>query len=152
MQPLLPHLPKTFTYVEPCAGDAAMINHLGVLTRGFCVGAYDIEPQTSQIQRANVLEHEFLEHPDFFITNPPWNRKLLHPLIERLSDIAPTWLLFDADWPHTKQSAIFMPRLRKIVSVGRVKWEPDSKSVGKDNAAWYLFDKPSTVPPQFFGR
>jgi hypothetical protein len=66
--------------------------------------------------------------------------------------MAPTWLLFDADWMHTRQSAPFMPRLRKIVSVGRVKWIPDSKMTGKDNCAWYLFDKPSDEPAVFFGR
>jgi hypothetical protein len=39
------------------------------------------------------------------ITNPPWDRKILHRLIERFSAVGPTWLLFDADWMHTKQSA-----------------------------------------------
>jgi len=149
---LIPHLPERFSYVEPCAGDAALINHFGSLSKGFCVAAYDIEPQNPQVQMADALEHTFQEDVDFFITNPPWNLKLLHPMIEKLSDIAPTWLLFDADWPHTKQSAVFMPRLRKIVSIGRVKWIPDSKMTGKDNCAWYLFDKPSDEPTQFYGR
>jgi hypothetical protein len=38
--------------------------------------------------------------------------------------------------------------LRKVVSVGRVKWMPDSDSTGKDNAAWYLFGapRPGTYP------
>ena len=51
-----------------------------------------------------------------------------------------TWLLFDADWIHTKQSIQFQHMLRSVVSVGRVKWIPDSKSVGKDNCCWYYFD------------
>jgi hypothetical protein len=58
----------------------------------------------------------------------------------------PTWLLFDADWMHTRQSAPFMPHLRKIVSVGRVKWIPDSPFTGKDNCCWYLFDQTSAAP------
>jgi hypothetical protein len=46
-----------------------------------------------------------IQAASMFITNPPWDRKVLHPLIEHLSSIAPTWLLFDADWMHTKQSS-----------------------------------------------
>jgi hypothetical protein len=86
------------------------------------------------------------------ITNPPWDRKILHPMIEHFSAMRPTWLLFDADWMHTKQSAPFMPYLRKIVSVGRVKWIPDSKMTGKDNCAWYLFDQNGQGSTQFYGR
>jgi hypothetical protein len=63
-------------------------------------------------------------------------------MIERFSDITDTWLLFDADWAHTKQSVDFLPRLRTIVSVGRVKWIEDSKGVGFDNCAWYRFGLP----------
>jgi hypothetical protein len=85
------------------------------------------------------------------ITNPPWDRKILHPMITLFSALRPTWLLFDADWMHTKQSTEFQPYLRKIVSVGRVKWIPDSKMTGKDNCAWYLFDQANPGPTEFFG-
>ena len=40
----------------------------------------------------------------------------------------------------------------RIVSVGRVKWIAGSKFTGKDNAAWYLFDRPKNVPAEFYGR
>jgi len=60
-------------------------------------------------------------------------------------------LLFYADWMHTKQSIPYMPYCHKIVSVGRVKWIPGSKSVGKDNCAWYLFDK-HEAETIFYGR
>lgn len=151
--PLLDHLEYDATYIEPCAGDGALIDVLDRMLN--LLMAYDIEPK-----RPGILPRDALEYcprlgvcwPDYFITNPPWDRKILHPLIEHLSDIAPTWLLFDADWVHTKQSAPFMPRLRKIVSVGRVKWIPDSKMTGKDNCAWHLFDKPSDDPTLFYGR
>lgn len=149
---LIPHLPPTaFTYIEPCAGDGALINHLSELTIGTCIQASDIHPETPAVQQADMFETTFTMTADYIITNPPWNRKILHPMIE-MSDFMPMWLLFDADWMHTKQSSVFLPRLRKIVSIGRVKWEPGSKSVGKDNAAWYLFDKPSNEPTQFYGR
>ena len=88
----------------------------------------------------------------YIITNPPWDREILHPMIEHFSALRPTWLLLDADWIHTKQSAPFMPWLRKIVSVGRVKWIPDSKMTGKDNCAWHLFDQNSEGQTEFVGR
>lgn len=138
--PLLSHLSKNTNFVEPCAGNGALIDHL-TLCGHVCTDAWDIEPLRQDIKQADALTIG-LGDSDCFITNPPWNRKILHPMIEHLSTIAPTWLLFDADWIHTKQSIKFMPRLRKIISIGRVKWIPDSKTTGKDNCCWYLFDHP----------
>jgi len=89
---------------------------------------------------------------DFCITNPPWDRGFLHPFIEHWLDIGPTWLLFDADWMHTKQSAMYMTYCRSIVSVGRIKWIEDSKYTGKDNCCWYLFDASHQGPTEFYGR
>lgn len=149
--PLIPHLPESFSFAEPCAGDGALIDHIEALTRGACYVATDIEPRADDIQCSDALDMVGCDQ-EFIITNPPWDRKLLHPMIDRFSDLAPTWLLFDADWMHTRQSVPFLPRLRKIVSVGRVKWIPDSKMTGKDNCAWYLFDKPSDDPCVFYGR
>ena len=37
-------------------------------------------------------------------------------MIEHFTSLRPTWLLFDADWMHTKQSQPFLPLLRKIVA------------------------------------
>lgn len=148
--PLVPHLRRGALFSEPCAGDGALIRHLAAV--GYtCQDAMDIEPQDPRVRVGNALESD-LGQPEMFITNPPWLRSTLHPLIVRLSDIAPTWLLFDADWKHTRQAAPYMPRLRKVVSVGRLKWIPDSKFTGKDNCAWHLFTRPSDEPCQFFGR
>ena len=82
-------------------------------------------------------------------------RPLLHDLIAHLSSLAPTWLLFDADWMHIQKSRPLMPYCHAIVSVGRCRWIPDTTDDGKDNAAWYLFDQ--TRPrlasgPVFLGR
>jgi hypothetical protein len=116
-----------------------------------CIGVFDIESQNKKVLYADAREHEY-DWAECFITNPPWDRKALHPIIENLSRQLPTWLLFDADWMHTKQSVPFMPWLHKIVSVGRVKWIPDSKMTGKDNCCWYLFDATREAPAQFVGR
>jgi len=65
----------------------------------------------------------------------------------------PTWLLFDADWAHTKQAIPYLEMCLKIVAVGRVKWIEGSEGPGKDNAAWYLFDaKQAPCRPVFYGQ
>lgn len=135
--PLLPHVSRGDTFIEPCAGDGALVRHLE--RNGLhCAGQYDLEPQAPGIVAQDYTQLRACD-ADWIITNPPWDRKLLHPMIEYFRQLAPTWLLFDADWAHTKQSAPLMPYCRKIVSVGRLKWIPESKMTGKDNCAWYLF-------------
>ena len=152
VRPLLPHLPPHTKFVEPCAGDGALIDAL-VGECHVCTYAFDIEPQRSDIHVGDArIESSAGFGADCFITNPPWDRLVLHPVIANLSERLPTWLLFDADWLHTKQSIPYLPRLRQVVSVGRVKWIPDSKMTGKDNCCWYLFDKPTTGVPIFIGR
>jgi hypothetical protein len=148
--PLVPHLWTHEKYVEPCAGDGSLIGWLN--TFGFqCRYASDIEPRADGIQLRDALGGGWMNH--LYITNPPWDRKILHPLIESLTyHGGRAWLLFDADWVHTRQSVPYLPRLRKIVSVGRVKWIPDSKMTGKDNCAWHYFTAPSDEPIQFYGR
>jgi len=155
VKPLIEHLPKHFTFAEPCAGDGALINHLETRGgHGLCMWASDIEPQHKGIPTQDyrdVKENELLES-NYIITNPPWDRKVLHPMIDHFAPLKPTWLLFDADWMHTKQSQPYMPFLHKIVSVGRIKWF--GNMTGKDNCAWYLFDK-QTLPvfgTTFYGR
>ena len=151
--PLIPHLTYGDSFIEPCAGDGALVQHLEVLGMS-CRHASDIEPRAEWIEKEDVFDDGLWVHNevDFIITNPPWDRKILHPMITAFSDMRPTWLLFDADWMHTRQSVPFMPRLRMIVSLGRVKWIPDSKMTGKDNCCWYLFDKPSDQATEFVGR
>lgn len=157
VEPLIDHLPQaTFDFVEPCAGDGRLIKHIEYLTDGHgkCLYACDIEPQADDIMKHDALDISFggYQVMDFCITNPPWERKFLHQFIETWIDICPTWLLFDADWMHTKQSAILMSYCSRVVSVGRVKWIEGSKNTGKDNCCWYLFDAHKDGPTQFYGR
>lgn len=150
VSPLFAHLPRGYSYVEPCAGDGALCRALGRDP----VFACDVSPQWQYAVEGDALHitEDEIFGADLIITNPPWDRKILHPMIEHFSALRPTWLLFDADWMHAKQSAAFMPWLRKVVSVGRVKWIPDSKMTGKDNCAWYLFDQNASGPTEFVGR
>ena len=152
VEPLRPFLQETQTFCEPCAGDGALIRSLVAMGLS-CTKCYDIEPQSGDIDvlDALVLEESHLGSADMIITNPPWERSILHPMINNFSDLRPTWLLFDSDWIHTRQSTPFLPRLRKIVSIGRVKWF--DKTAGKDNACWYLFDRhDESYNTHFYGR
>lgn len=155
--PLIPHLEWRVSqkWIEPCAGDAALIDHIDHLTpkEFLCTEAYDIHPMHDSIMEQDFFDLEVGDHIDYVITNPPWDRKFLHPMLEKCRTFpCPTWLLFDADWPHTKQSSTFMEYCDKIVAVGRVKWIPDSKFTGKDNCCWYRFQPNPTPSVEFIGR
>lgn len=152
--PLFAHIDK-HTYHEPCAGNGTLIGHLA--RNGLvCSGAGDIEPDNANhsttipyIVTADATQVQNAVAQ--FITNPPWDRPILHAIIENLRTQAPTWLLLDADWAHTKQASPYLKFCEKIVSIGRVKWIEGSKHTGKDNCCWYKFVK-NNVDTVFIGR
>lgn len=155
--PLLPHLPERTHFLEPCAGDGRLIGYLQEHGH-VCHGAWDIEPQDPCIRKQDartIWTGE--EYAAFkFITNPPWTRNLLHPLIQSLILVHPTWLLFDADWVHTKQAWPLLPFCKLVVSAGRIKWlegtEADKGHTPMDNCAWYLFTREGGDGPRLIGR
>jgi len=149
--PLIPYLIPESTYVEPCAGKLQLVGHLD--GEGFqCVEAFDIKPRAKRIIKMDALniQRDQINGADYIITNPAWTRQLLHPMITRFRKLTTTWLLFDADWAHTKQATPYLPYCSMIVSVGRISWMENGVS-GKDNCAWYRFglDKTETI---FKGR
>ena len=100
----------------------------------------------------DVRTHDYADIlAEYFITNPPWTRQILHPIIENLSNQLPTWLIFDASWAHTKQARPYAARCVKIVSVGRISWMQNGTS-SLDDCAWYLFDKNFTGQTEFYWR
>ena len=156
--PLLDHLTVGTRFYEPCAGNGHLIGHLEKFGHR-CVGASDI---ANHSDHSGVIVDMAVEHLcpmdcDQFITNPPWSRPALHSIISHLMTLERvSWLLLDADWAHTKQAVPYLTYCRKIVSVGRLKWIPQTKHVGKDNCAWYLFSPWQPTDPcgplEFFGR
>jgi len=155
--PLLPHLEDVRAYIEPCVGQGHILDALTNLTRQIdgsylsCFWQSDIDTGHD----ARFFDYEFREcdsmiSPTHFITNGPWTRELLHPIIENLSDQLPTWLLFDAPWMHTKQAIPYLKKCRKIVSVGRVSWMQNGTS-SLDDCCWYLFDK-DECETVFYGK
>ena len=177
--PLAPYLPAPTFYfdvamevatqmrvLEPCAGDTCLVQHLKKVyqdvldydVKRWIVSMCDIEPQHESVIEMDALslDEAYIETHNIIITNPPWNRKFLHPFIthfiKHMDHDQIMWLLIDADWAHTKQSAPYMKHCSKIVSIGRVKWIKDSKHTGKDNCAWYCFEKSDDQQTVFIGR
>jgi len=149
LTPQKPVLPLRFafsegeTFYEPCAADNGLTNHL--INIGLkCVGSSDIEPLHPDVKKQDALT---LTEEDIggdkcttIITNPPWTRELLHPMIEHFRMMKPTWLLFDANWMNQEQAAPYLRYCHIILSVGRVSWMGNGVS-GFDDACWYLFEK-----------
>ena len=128
-------------YYEPCVGNGDLVRLLSGWSK--CVGSSDTELD------ARYTTYETTA--DFFVTNPPWSRELLHPIIDNLRRQLPTWLLFDSDWMFTAQSNPYMKFCKAVLPIGRLKWIPGSNHTGKDNCAWYLFvgsETPCTLFPK----
>lgn len=142
--PLIPHLSDCRTFAEPCAGDGSLIDHL---TRHGLICVYRGDISTGQ----DAAAYRASSDVDVVITNPPWSRRILLRLIHHLRQQRPTWLLLPADWAHNRYSAPFLVFCSAMVSVGRVKWIPDSPHIGMDNVAWYKFEA-REAETRFFGR
>jgi len=150
--PLLAHLGTGLRFVEPCAGDGRLIRHLE--RHGHqCVYACDLEPQSEGIITRDILMgvDEGVPECDAIITNTPWERQVLHAMLDRFLTWAPvTWVLLDADYGHIKEAIPYGEYCHKMVSVGRVSWLGNGKG-GMENAAWLCF-KPTKGITQFVWR
>ena len=140
--PLIPWLRGVRTFAEPCCGNGDLVRHLE--SHGLrCVYAGDIN------DGRDALALEQYGDVDSIITNSPWTRSVLHPLIRHFARIAPTWLLIDQDWACTKQAIPFLTSCTDILPIGRQIWIPGTNTHGFDNAAWYRFDARHAAGPVF---
>jgi hypothetical protein len=155
LAPLFPHLSKDSKIWEPCAGDGRMVRNLQEAEFSVPIMS-DIHPICPGISRLDAMQitpaMADVYEIDLFVTNPPWDRKILHSLIGRLPHIRPTWLLFDAGWMHTAQAANFLIYCHKIVSVGRVRWIENTDMSSMEDCCWYLFDRDTVESTAFFGK
>lgn len=151
---LRPHVSYGDMYVEPCAGDGSLVRNLDKI--GLSLHwAFDIEPTGPGIDKRDVLDNDigmFVDSCEWIITNPPWDRKILHPMITSFQSLKPTWLLFDAGWMFTNQAKPYLDSCKKIVTIGRLKWIEGTTMSGKDDCCWYLFDKSHSGGPHFYGK
>lgn len=136
--PLLRYLPPACRFVEPCAGDGALVRALESAGHR-CVAAMDIEPQRRGIARGCALQWQ----PDLdlaVITNPPYDRAILEPLMRHwLAERRLIWLLLDARRMHVGWFAPFLAYAHSIVSVGRVQWFPGTAGKGTKDYCWFGF-------------
>lgn len=138
------HLSGVRTFSEPCAGEGFLIRQLE--ERGLkCVHSNDIKTNV------DALTLRDFGGADAILTNPPWDREILHPMIRHFQRFAQTWLLFDSDWAFTGQATSLLDQCSHIVAVGRLRWIPNTTDVGKDNVAWFRFDRNHTGGPKFIG-
>lgn len=164
VSPLVPHLAVGTRFAEPCAGYGDLIDQLE--SHGMvCADAADISPRRRDLSPDGVVGYRSIRRAHALtarsvklsrdihaiITNPPWKRVWLHQMIDRFRSMRPTWLLFDAEWMHTRQSAKFMRFCSDVVSVGRVRWIPGTTMDGKDSCCWYRFQL-TPVDTVFHGR
>ena len=150
LPPLLPHLRPGTMFCEPCAGAGHLIDQLEDAGH-HCMSAFDIDPQRDDIVKRDAFELQ-IYGANCYITNPPWTRAILHPMIMHLCAQMPTWLLFDADWMHNLSSSQYLKHCSKIISTPRLKWIEGTDQAGKDNCAWYLFDINHESFPTLLGR
>lgn len=138
MAPLLPHLRRGASFVEPCAGAGRMVDYFESAGHP-CVFACDIHPLRDDVTKLPATALRAVR-ADLIITNPPWRWDWLKPIIINLSGLLPTWLLLSADFAHNLQAQDVMRTCDLIVPIGRVKWIEGSKfSGGYENAAWMRF-------------
>jgi hypothetical protein len=140
---LKPYLGGVQNFAEPCCGEGDLVD--GLVGAGYsCVLAFDINEGVDALDVTNFMG------ADVIITNPPWTRQLLHPLILHFQEYLPTWLLLDSDWAFNAHAAPYLDRCTDIVAVGRLKWF--NGTAGKDNVAWYRFWTAHRRGPRFHGR
>lgn len=142
------------TYAEPCYGDGDLEDLL--MDVAVCRWRSDIRQTvgSSKLWDAMTLSEHELERCDLIITNPPFTKSVLLPMIDKFMALRPTWLLLPADMMHNKYFAPYMDKCTKVISVGRLKWIKDSPHTSTDNFCWYYWEKCGNMESstEFYGR
>lgn len=150
MPSLLRHLPRKIGFYEPCAGAGALVRHL-LEAEHYCLSASDIEPRNSIVLKREAIEAiNDLKYPDFnesysefIITNPPFSREsmgFLRELIKTCAHKRQSWFLLPFAFAANVQNANLMRNYCcKVVTIGRLKWVPDTPHKEGRDMAWFLF-------------
>src|SRR5262249_53918104 len=92
------------------------------------------------------LRIEQFDAPD--ITNPPFTRNVLLPLLEHFISTAPsTWLLLRADFAHVLYARPYLKCCTTIVTAGPGRWVGGS---GTENVSWFRFTRDHRAGPVFY--
>jgi hypothetical protein len=145
--PLLTLLESATRFIEPCVGEGDLRSHLeaaGHPLRRRLRLSFPRRPLCRlQHSRGRDLRHQSS------VLGPARKPASL----DRQPRESGTGLaVMNANWLHNKSSAAVMPRLKTIVSVGRVRWIVGSPYTSKDDVAWMLFGTQDGSPIRFIGR
>lgn len=137
----LPAVPNRY-FIEPCAGDGALVKALRV--HGIiCKVAFDNAPRDPDVRLGDAAKVDWGETaPDEIplpvVTNPPWARHLLEPILANLIGTRVVWLLLPLDMAANLWTNPYMRYVNRIVPLGRVSWLGNGKA-GMENSMWARF-------------
>jgi hypothetical protein len=146
-----------FSYWEPCCGGGKLVGHIASLfPKSTCARATDVVTEVGDVQDVMSITREQVDESgaNYFITNPPWintpsSGYQLFNIINHLASMRPTILLLNANicwnkgsW-HSKIDGRLAPMqyCKWVKPTARIKWIEGSAFAGKEDAAWFLFDK-----------
>lgn len=133
--PLLAALPAASWFVEPCAGNGALIEALEAAGH-VCAFACDTNPRGPGIRRLDARRAP----PGLpVITNPPFSQEKLVPLLEHWAGVAPTWLLLPIERLTNDYMQPFVGHVDRIAPIGRVRWFEGSPHKSTKSFAWVRF-------------
>ena len=141
------------TYAEPCCGAGDLVDLL--MDVSVCRWESDIEDRgAGKLWDAMCLSKQELARCDLIITNPPYTKDVLLPMIDHFISLKPTWLLLPADMMHNLYFRDYMKKCSKVISVGRLKWFKESKHTSTDNFMWAYWKYKATddTTTKFVGR
>lgn len=140
------------TYAEPCYGEGDLEDLL--MDVSVCRWRSDIRKTgCCKLWDAMCLSKSEIARCDMILTNPPFSRDVLLPMIDHFVSLKPTWLLLPADMMHNRYFSPYMAKCSRVVSVGRLKWFKDSKHTSTDNFSWFFWPhKAEPTDTIFFGR
>ena len=141
------------SYAEPCYGDGDLEDLL--MEIAVCRWRSDIRKTvgSSVVMDAMAMTKNEVKNCDLIITNPPYTRNALLPMIDHFISLRPTWLLLPADTMHNKYFSRYIDLSSKIYPVGRLYWN-ENKVRGKNNFCWYYWPQygANDYPTEFIGR
>lgn len=129
------------TYAEPCYGYGDLEHLLMPYAKLKFKSDIRVTLPATKIYDAMDLKAKDLDGCDLIITNPPFTRSVLLPMIDKFISMKPTWLLLPADYMHNAYFRPYMNKCTCVVSIGRVCWfKKEGKRVAStDNFAWYFW-------------
>lgn len=118
---LLKHI-RGKTYAEPFYGEGDMEDLL--MDVATCKWRSDIRETVgcSSVRDALTLTSSDLEGCDLVVSNPPYQKDVLLPLLDHLVSLKPTWLLLPSDLMFNGYMAPYMKQCERVVGVGRLFW------------------------------